>query len=44
MGNSFQVGDMVQRGKALVDKPDGVSLIPRTHLMEGENRFPKIVL
>lgn len=35
---------MAQQIKALVAKPGNLSLIPKTHTVEGENFLPKVVL
>lgn len=37
------VVEVAQKVKVLAIKPD-LGLIPRTHLVEGENQFPQIVL
>lgn len=38
------VREMAQLGKALVTKPDNLNLIPRSHMVEGENPLQKVVL
>lgn len=39
-----RVGAMAEWVKALTAKPDGLSSIPRTHKVDGENHFSQIVL
>lgn len=34
---SEEAGEMTQWAKVLATKPELLSLLPRTHLMEGEN-------
>jgi hypothetical protein len=36
--------EMAQRAKVLATKPDDLSSIPGTYLVEGENPLPKVVL
>lgn len=31
--------DLAKQGKALVSKSDDLNLIPRPHIVEGENQF-----
>lgn len=35
---------MAQWAKVLATKLDGLRLISRTHMVEGENSFPQVVL
>lgn len=35
---------MAQQVKAIATKPNDLSLIPGTHLVEGEKGFPQVVL
>lgn len=35
--------EMVQQVKILVTKPHDLILVPRTHVVEEENRFPQVL-
>lgn len=42
--NMFGVCEMAPKGKALAAKSHDLSLIPRTHMIKGENQVPRVVL
>lgn len=42
--NKFGVCETAPKGKALAAKSHDLSLIPRTHMIKGENQVPRVVL
>lgn len=43
-GNQLRITKMAQWLWELVIKPNGLNSIPRTHMAEGENGLPQVVL
>ena len=41
---TFRAGKMAQWMRVLTTKPGNLSSIPRTHMVEGENRLLQVVL
>lgn len=41
---AYWVRELAQKVKMLSTKPDDFSSIPRTHIVERENHFPKVFL
>lgn len=35
---------MIQPAKAMVTRADDLSLVPRSHMVKGENKLPKVIL